>query len=73
MMRLLRGRRIYVLKSCWAYPTTGRFWEETVPRSSDIGFLKHFGTGRETFQCLVDELYLDLVRENKHEASNPCR
>lgn len=64
-MRLLRQRRRrYVAKSCWAYPTTGRFWEETVPTFSDISFLKHFGTGRETFQCLVDELYLDLVREN---------
>lgn len=65
MLRLFRQRRRRnVVKSCWAYPTTGRFWEEVVPTYSDISFLKHFGIGRETFQCLVDELYVDLVREN---------
>lgn len=65
MLRLLRQRRRRnVVKSCWALPKTGGFWEEIVPRYSDISFLKHFGMGRETFQCLVDELYLDLVREN---------
>jgi len=65
LIRLLqKRRRRCVVKSCWAHTTTGRFWEETVPTYSDINFLAHFGTGRETFQCLVDELYLDLVREN---------
>lgn len=65
MMRLLQQRRRRnIKKCCWAYPTSGRFWEEIVPTYNEINFLKHFGTGRETFQCLVDELYLDLVREN---------
>lgn len=64
MMRLLQQRRRRNIKKCWAYPTSGRFWEEIVPTYNEINFIKHFGTGRETFQCLVDELYLDLVREN---------
>jgi len=65
LIRLLqKRRRRCVVKSFWAYTTTERFWEETVPTYSDISFLAHFGTGRETFQCLVDELYLGLVREN---------